>query len=190
MKKSIKSNFYGTIIFSVIILFFTGFSDAFGVENNVTIEGDSLPEIYSRELYVVYITPTEQSQKITLTIYGPTGKIAGQTGFIGSGHNHHNFYVKFSPPLYKIDSKYTLEITGTDLIGRKTIVIQDQHENIETKQTIVPKIKTQPKIQVPPPIEKSYNPQCAGSFYEGALNFQLTQDNSIFIHSEHKGDNL
>ena len=35
MKKSIKSNFYGTIIFSVIILFFTGFSNDFLLERNL-----------------------------------------------------------------------------------------------------------------------------------------------------------
>jgi len=142
MKKSIKSNFYGTIIFSVIILFFTGFSNAFGVENNVTIEGDSFPEIYSRELYGAYITPTEQSQKITLTIYGPTGKIASQTGFIGSGYSHHNFYVKFSPPLYKIDSKYTLEVTGQGLFGIKTITLQSLPKNIETKHVSSPSLSS------------------------------------------------
>ncbi len=181
LKISVKSNFYVVVMFSLLILIFTGFSESFAAQDNITIEGDENPINRSKELYVVKVSPSDEYRDIVLSIYGPDGLVSSQKSYVRAGSNYENFFVTFFPPLYQSGEKYVIEVTGPGLIGRKTITIHEQYQNIETKQIIPPKIQTQPKIQVPPPLEKSYNTQCAGSFYNGAPDFQLTQDNSIFI---------
>ena len=95
------------------------------VEDNAVIEGTIDPLLYSEEIYVIRVTPTDESRDIKFSVYSRIGKISSQEQNIPRGTNYVNFYLKFFPPLYKIDEKYTLEVTGSGVIGRSTITIRE-----------------------------------------------------------------
>ena len=118
--------------FLVFFILLLGLSSSFSlplthaVEDNATIEGNMTPLQYSEELYVVRVTPADESRDIQFNVYSRIGKISSQEQNIPRGVNYVNFYLKFFPPLYKIDEKYTLEVVGGGLIGRSTLtIIQD-----------------------------------------------------------------
>ncbi len=138
-----NSHYQGFLIFGIFSLFLIGFTTySFAVSENITIEGNLKPAMYDTELYKIITTPTEKFRDIELSIYGPTGKITSQKATINSGGTWTQFFIKFFPPLYKVDTSYTLEVTGSNLVGRKTIKIQDEIGSIntikESTQTIDP----------------------------------------------------
>ncbi len=122
-----NSHYQKFLIFSICSLCLIGFTTySFAVSENITIEGNSNPAMYETEFYKIITTPTGEFRDIELSIYGPTGEISSQKAIINSESTWTQFSVKFFPPLYKVDTSYTLEVTGSDLVGRKTIKIQSE----------------------------------------------------------------
>ena len=101
------------------------YSSIYGVEDNATIEGNIEPLLYSEEIYIVRVTPSNESRDIQFSVYSRIGQISSQEQNVPRGTNYVNFYLKFFPPLYKIDEKYTLEVTGSGVIARSTITIRE-----------------------------------------------------------------
>ena len=149
-----NSRYQKILIFTIFSLYLIGFTTySFAVTDNISIEGNLNPTMYDTELYKVIASPTNDFREIELSIYGPTGKIASQKATINSGGTWTQFFVKIFPPLYNVDTTYTLEITGSGLIGRKTIKIQDESGSInaikEKTQIIEPeKIQHTESIRV------------------------------------------
>ena len=135
-------------LFLFFLSFFLSFSftQTYAVQDNAVIEGNMEPLQYSEQLYVVRVIPTEESRDIQFNVYGNIGKISSQEQNIPRGINYVNFYVKFFPPLYKIDEKYTLEVIGDGLIARSTFkILQDpsiiDYEKMRQEQIIEEKLR-------------------------------------------------
>ena len=114
------------IIFFIFLIFLGTITTSFAVDDNLLIEGNEFPELYDTEKYNVSVIATENSRFFELSIYGKIGKIASQEVVIPAGRTYANFFIEFNPPLYKIDTKYTMEIKGDGFIGRKILDMQDQ----------------------------------------------------------------
>ena len=104
----------------------------FAVEDNIKIDGNLSPPTYSQQLYIVKVSPTPDQREVKLSIYGPSGKLSDQSAFILENSDHVNFFVKFFPPLFQVGEKYTIEVTGSGLIGRATLTMMDQEGSIPT----------------------------------------------------------
>ena len=131
-----------------IILIFVGMgTETFAVDDNVSIEGNKTTGLYSTELYKIIAEPSDNPRTVELTVYGPIGKIASQKATFDRGGTFVQFFVKFNPPLYKVDEKYTIEIFGDGLIGRMSFVLQEEfgglkslNERDELKSSFLPSI--------------------------------------------------
>ena len=125
--KKIKRCNQHVVIFSVFSLIIIGFStSSFAVEDNVTIEGNLTPFNRSEELYVIKFAPATQTTEITFSIYDSIGVVSSYTSFIETEQTFTNFYIKFFPPLFEDNKKYTIEVNGQGLIGRETITILEE----------------------------------------------------------------
>lgn len=119
-----KNSWYFYFVAWFVIVFFSSSNSCSWRQCNYRGKYDPLQ--YSEELYVVRVTPADESRDIQFNVYSRIGKISSQEQNIPRGVNYVNFYLKFFPPLYKIDEKYTLEVVGGGLIGRSTLtIIQD-----------------------------------------------------------------
>ena len=114
-----------SIFIFLILTSSLSYSSIYGVEDNATIEGNIEPLLYSEEIYIVRVTPSNESRDIQFSVYSRIGQISSQEQNVPRGTNYVNFYLKFFPPLYKIDEKYTLEVTGSGVIARSTITIRE-----------------------------------------------------------------
>ncbi|MBT4325376.1 MAG: hypothetical protein HOD60_00500, partial [Candidatus Nitrosopelagicus sp.] len=101
----------------MVIIGFTTYS--FAVQDNVVIEGNLNPTNRSEELYVVKVTPSNEHRDIVFSIYGSGEIIFSKTSYIRAGGYYENFFVKFFPPLFEDNKKYTIEVKGPGLIGRE-----------------------------------------------------------------------
>ena len=138
--KKIKRCNQHVVIFSVFSLIIIGFStSSFAVEDNVTIEGNLTPFNRSEELYVIKFAPATQTTEITFSIYDSIGVVSSYTSFIETEQTFTNFYIKFFPPLFEDNKKYTIEVNGQGLIGRETITILEEltSYSIKPSATIV-----------------------------------------------------
>ena len=125
------------IIFSVFSLIIIGFAtSSFAVQDNVAIEGNLNPANRSEELYVVNVDPSSEMRKIIFSIYGSGEIIFSETSHLNSGGTSQNFYVKFFPPLFENNKKYT---SLTDLlniiprVGKK--IVRTILENVVSKSS-------------------------------------------------------
>jgi uncharacterized low-complexity protein len=106
---------------------------AFAVQDNATIEGNLNPFNRSEEVYVVYVDPSSEMREITFSIYGSEGVIFSSTSHLNSGGTFQNFYVKFFPPLFQDNTKYTIEVVGPGIVGRQTITIEKQFTSYQSE---------------------------------------------------------
>ena len=81
------------IISGLIIISFV--STSYAVNDNVTIEGNLNPANRSEELYVVYVSPSNEHRDIVFSIYTSGEVIFSKTSYIKAGSNYENFYVFF-----------------------------------------------------------------------------------------------
>ena len=119
------------IPFFIILIFVGMVNNTFAVEDNVVIEGNQSPGLYSTELYKIIAEPSDNPRTVELSVYGPIGKIASQKATFDRGGTFVQFFVKFNPPLYKVDEKYTMEISGDGLIGRMNFDLQPAPGGLE-----------------------------------------------------------
>ena len=117
-----------TMVFLVLITWQS--PDAYALIDNISIEGNVNPLIYTDELYVIHVQPSTNNRDITLFMWSVDGKIASYQQGIPSNADHVNFFIKFFPPLYKVGEKYTIEVSGSGLIGRKTITINEDQRGL------------------------------------------------------------
>jgi len=126
------------ILSFVIIAPFT----AYGINDNVEIDGSSQVTIPSEELYRIIVSPSNDSRDVTVKIFGPmggNGKIITLADYqlsINSGSSYTQFFHKFTPPLYYPGTNYTIEVIGDGLVGRKTVKTIDQ----AITQVLIPEI--------------------------------------------------
>ena len=138
--KKIKRCNQHVVIFSVFSLIIIGFSaSSFAVEDNVTIEGNLTPFNRSEEQYIVRFAPLTETTEITFSLYDSSGVVSSYTSFIETEQTFTNFYIKFFPPLFEDNKKYTIEVNGQGLIGRETITILEEltSYSIKPSATIV-----------------------------------------------------
>jgi hypothetical protein len=107
--------------------------NVFAVEENVTIEGNLNPFNRSEEVYVVKVNPSNEHRDITFSIYGSDGVIFSKTSFIKSSGSYENFFVKFFPPLFEDNMKYTIEVIGDGLVGRQIITIGQEFASYQSE---------------------------------------------------------
>ena len=120
------------MMLSLILISFVSIS--YAVNDNVTIEGNLNPANRSEELYVVYVSPSNENRDIVFSIYGSGEVIFSKTSYIRSGSNYENFYVKFFPPLFQDNVTYVIEVKGPGLIGRENIVIKEEFRSYTSSQ--------------------------------------------------------
>ncbi len=107
--------------------------NVFAVEENVTIEGNLNPFNRSEELYVVKVNPSNEHRDITFSIYGSDGVIFSKTSFIKSSGSYENFFVKFFPPLFEDNMRYTIEVIGDGLVGRQIITVGQEFTSYQSE---------------------------------------------------------
>ena len=110
----------------------------FAVQDNATIEGNLNPFNRSEEVYVVNVDPSSEMRKITFSIYDSEGVIFSEISHLNSGGTFQNFYVKFFPPLFQDNTKYTIEVLGPNIVGRQTITIEKQFTSYQSES--LPKV--------------------------------------------------
>ena len=123
------------IIAIVVVMIGVMVPSSFAISDNVVIEGNFNPINRSEELFVVKVDPSNEQRKITFSIYDSETIIFSRTSEINSGGTFQNFYVKFFPPLFQDNGRYTIEVTGPQLIGRELIMIAGE-ASISNEPTI------------------------------------------------------
>ena len=146
------------IPFFIILIFVGMVNNTFAVEDNVVIEGNQSPGLYSTELYKIIAEPSDNPRTVELSVYGPIGKIASQKATFDRGGTFVQFFVKFNPPLYKVDEKYAIEISGDGLIGRM---------NFDLKPA-------------PGSLEKLSERDEANSSFQPSINFRTSNESGAF----------
>ena len=122
-------------ILSIVVLILSP-SWAFGLDDNITIDGPTQVSIPSEELYRINVSPINTSRDLTVKVFGPlgspTGRIQSLADYkisIDAGSSYTQFFHKFTPSLYYPGVNYTIEIMGDGLVGRKTVSVVDNFLN-------------------------------------------------------------
>jgi len=126
------------IVIVVVAMIGVMIPSVFAVQDNATIEGNLNPFNRSEEVYVVNVDPSSEMRKITFSIYDSEGVIFSEISHLNSGGTFQNFYVKFFPPLFQDNTKYTIEVLGPNIVGRQTITIEKQFTSYQSES--LPKV--------------------------------------------------